>query len=128
MISRTMSLLVVLSANSFGQPQIIEDYPSHAAGNIQEVVLGLLCVIATIFIISWLVKKFKLNLAIQGPIKTIAVNQINHTSRVMLIELNEQQYLIGVTPHQIQLIDRLEQPLEHSPVSFSQKLHQASQS
>ncbi|MCF1426700.1 MAG: flagellar biosynthetic protein FliO, partial [Shewanella sp.] len=43
---------------------------------------------------------------------------------LVLVEVGKQQYLLGVTPHQINLIDKLEEPLEVKVVSFAEQLRQ----
>ncbi|MCL1141679.1 flagellar biosynthetic protein FliO [Shewanella gaetbuli] len=85
---------------------------------------GLIVVIALIFLLAYIVKKLNLAPSQHGIIKTIATTQVGHKEKIMLIEVNEQQYLVGVTASQVNLLDKMAQPVE-SNTTFAKNLQQA---
>lgn len=89
-----------------------------------RILLGLAVVLLVIVALAWLAKKLKLNTVVQGSIRTLAVSQINHQTKVILIDLDGQQYLLGVTSHNVNLIDKLDKPVDIQSDSFVQKLKQ----
>jgi len=89
---------------------------------------GLIVVIALIFLLAYIVKRLNLVPSQNALIKTIAMTQVGQKEKLMVIEINQQQYLLGVTPHQINLLDKLTQPIEASNHSFAKNLRQAKES
>ena len=89
-----------------------------------QILLGLLVVLGVIVSLALLAKKFNLNTVVQGSIRTLAVTQVSHQTKVILIDLEGQQYLLGVTSQQVNLIDKLDQPVDIKQHSFSKKLRQ----
>lgn len=47
---------------------------------------------------------------------------------MVLVEVDGQQYLLGVTPQQVNLIDKLEHPVHIEQESFASRLRQAKSS
>lgn len=86
---------------------------------------GLIVVIALIFLLAYIVKKLNLVPSQNAIIKTIAMTQVGQKEKLIVVEINQQQYLLGVTPHQINLLDKLAQPIEESSHSFAKNLQQA---
>tara|TARA_B100001094_G_C18196108_1_gene811120 strand:- start:813 stop:1184 length:372 start_codon:yes stop_codon:yes gene_type:complete len=101
---------------------------AHLGVQVMQITLGLAFVIAMIFLVAWVIKRFKLNLVMQGPIKTLAVTPLSHSSKMMLVELEGQQYLLGVTQQHVSLIDKLDQPVTCASPHFSSRLKQVQQS
>ena len=89
---------------------------------------GLIVVIALIFLLAYIVKRLNLVPSQNAVIKTIAMTQVGQKEKLMVVEINQQQYLLGVTPHQINLLDKLAQPIEESNHSFAKNLQQAKES
>ncbi|KVW99968.1 flagellar biosynthetic protein FliO [Shewanella frigidimarina] len=86
---------------------------------------GLIAVLALIFLLAYIVKRLKLVPSNGGIIKAIAVTPIGQREKVVLVEVNGQQYLLGVTSQQINLIDKLANPVEVPVSSFASRLKQA---
>ncbi|GAA0789860.1 MULTISPECIES: flagellar biosynthetic protein FliO [Pseudomonadati] len=86
---------------------------------------GLIVVIALIFLLAYIVKKLNLVPSQNAIIKTIAMTQVGQKEKLIVVEINQQQYLLGVTPHQINLLDKLAKPIEESNHSFAKNLQQA---
>ena len=74
---------------------------------------SLLLVLGCIFLFAFLVKKTNLlkNVGGKSQIKVIATQPLTNKGRVQMIEINDQQYLLGVTEHNITLLDKLDKPL-----------------
>ncbi|MDH3629982.1 MAG: flagellar biosynthetic protein FliO [Gammaproteobacteria bacterium] len=90
---------------------------------------GLLLVVMVIFVLAWLVRKFNLNQQSQnGLIKIIAGLSIGTRDRIVLLQIGEEQILVGLTPGRIEKLHTLSQPLDApegqlAPSSFAEKLN-----
>ncbi len=74
---------------------------------------GLILVVALIFLFAWLLKKFNLNQHSQnGLIRIIAGLSIGTRDRIVLIQVGEEQILLGLTPGRIEKLHSLSQPVE----------------
>ncbi|MDT8309875.1 MAG: flagellar biosynthetic protein FliO [Methylophaga sp.] len=99
------------------------------AGNLLQTLLGLLLVLALIVAMAWLVKRSQqLHGMGQQQFKVIAALPLGPREKAVLLQVGEQQFLLGVTPQNINLLSALEQPLDlnagqQSPV-FADKLKQ----
>ncbi len=91
---------------------------------------ALLLVVMVIFGLAWLVKKFNLNHQSQnGLISIVAGLSIGTRDRIVLLQVGEEQILVGLTPGRIEKIHTLSNPLDtadgQSPsASFAGKLSQ----
>lgn len=86
---------------------------------------GLILVLLVIFALTYLVKRLKLTPATQGVLKILASCPLGQKERVILVQLGEQQYLLGVTSEQVTLIDKIADPVQIDQVSFASMLKQA---
>lgn len=90
---------------------------------------GLLLIVALIFLLAWLMKKFNLNQQSQsGLIRIIAGLSIGTRDRIVLLQIGEEQILLGLTPGRIEKLHTLAQPLEVSgeqavTASFASKIN-----
>lgn len=76
---------------------------------------GLILMVALIFLLAWLMKKFNLNQQSQnGLIRIIAGLSIGTRDRIVLLQVGEEQILVGLTPGRIEKLHTLAQPLEVS--------------
>ena len=74
---------------------------------------GLLLVVLVILLFAWLVKKFNLNQQSQnGLIRIIAGLSIGTRDRIVLLQIGEEQILVGLTPGRIEKLHTLSQPLD----------------
>lgn len=84
---------------------------------------GLILIVALIFALAWLLKKFNLNQqSHSGLIRIIAGLSIGTRDRIVLLQIGEEQILLGLTPGRIEKLHTLAQPLEvtgEQPVSGS---------
>lgn len=91
---------------------------------------GLILVVLVIFLLAWLVKKFNLNQqSHNGMIRIIAGLPLGTRDRIVLLQIGDEQILLGLTPGRIEKLHTLAQPLEapDAPAvtaSFAGKLNQ----
>jgi flagellar protein FliO/FliZ len=74
---------------------------------------GLLLVVLVIFALAWLLKKFNLNQqSHSGLIKIIAGLPLGTRDRIVLLQVGEEQILLGLTPGRIEKLHTLAVPLD----------------
>ncbi|MBV7314801.1 flagellar biosynthetic protein FliO [Shewanella sp. NIFS-20-20] len=100
--------------------------PSSIA-TLASMVGGLIVVLVVIFVLAWLVRRLNLVPGQHGLMKTIAITPLGHKEKVVIMELEGQQYLLGVTAQQITLLDKLATPVAASQISFADRLKQVKQ-
>ncbi len=81
-------------------------------------VLSCFAVIALIFVLSWLLKKTNL---VPGAnisnFKTLAVLPTGPKTKLLLVQVGEEQLLIGSTPSQVNLVYKLPEPLKANNIN-----------
>ncbi len=89
---------------------------------------SLLFVIALILLLAWLLKRMRVPaFGQQKGLSIIKQLPVGTRERVMIIQVGEEQYLIGVTTQSIQLLAKLDNPLiqeELPATAFSNQLMQ----
>ncbi|MCL1050692.1 flagellar biosynthetic protein FliO [Shewanella abyssi] len=98
--------------------------PSSIA-TLASMVGGLIVVLLLIFALAYMVKRLNLVPSSQGVLKTLAVTPLGQKEKLVLVEVDGQQYLLGVTPHQVNVVDKLTTPVQLSKDSFASRLRQA---
>jgi flagellar protein FliO/FliZ len=93
--------------------------------------IGLLVVVGLVFFLAWLVKKMQLvQSSNNGLIKIVSAISVGQRERIALIQVGDEQLLIGLTPGRIDKLHTLEKAIETGdqsmPVSssFQQKFQQ----
>ncbi|MEL4429174.1 flagellar biosynthetic protein FliO [Shewanella mangrovisoli] len=86
---------------------------------------GLILVLLLIFALAYLLRRFNLVPTNHSVLKTLAVTSLGQKERLVLVQVGEQQYLLGVSGQQVNLIDKLAEPIEIESTSFADKLRQA---
>jgi flagellar protein FliO/FliZ len=83
--------------------------------NASSMILSLLMVLVLIFICALILKRF--NLVQQGvsELKMVASLPLGSKERVVVVQVGEQQFMLGVTSQQINLIETLPEPLLTKP-------------
>ena len=101
-----------------------------------NIFFSLLFVIAIILALAWLVRRFNVAQAANGQLKVIASLTAGTKEKIMVIEVGDEQHLLGVSATTINHLAKLEKPLveeakvseaqtNDSQPSFQQKLVQA---
>ena len=85
---------------------------NNVTSHLLQTTLGLLAVLAVIVAIAWAVKRFgNLRGGVQGQMKIVGGISLGTRERVVLLQVGEQQLVLGVAPGQIRTLHVLEQPL-----------------
>lgn len=93
-----------------------------------SMMMSLVTVLGIIFALAFLYKKLVLAVPGNQTIKVVSILQLGTKEKLVVVELNKQQHLIGVTAQQISLLSTLDEPLaadtksEASPALNSQLL------
>lgn len=84
--------------------------------NVAQLLLGLLLVLALILILAWLLKRLPILPNQQQPLKVIASLHLGHRERAVLVQVGDEQILLGVAQGHVSLIKKLDQPLQQAPI------------
>lgn len=95
-----------------------------------ETLLGLVFVLAIIVILAWLIKRTnRFQATANGEMKIIAGLALGPRERAVLLQVGEQQILVGVTAQQVQTLHVLDTPIKTEqatlkPIDFADKFQQ----
>lgn len=103
--------------------------PGVDAGSLLQTLFGLLLVLALIVAMAWLMKRSQQWHGVgQQQFKVIAALPLGPREKAVLLQVGEQQLLVGVTPQNVNLLATLDQPLDlnagQQSTVFSDKLKQ----
>ena len=85
---------------------------NNVTSHLLQTTLGLLAVLAVIIAIGWAVKRFgNLRGGVQGQMKIVGGLSLGTRERVVLLQVGDQQLVLGVAPGQIRTLHVLDQPL-----------------
>jgi len=104
---RTLSLAALpLHAEETTQPAV-------ASGTqLMSVVFSLLMVLAVILALAWLLRRFgQGGFSGQGDMKVVASLSLGTRERLVVVDIQGQQLLIGVTPQQIRTLHVFDEPV-----------------
>ncbi len=85
---------------------------NNITSNLLQTTMGLLAVLAVIAIAAWGVKRFgNFRTGVQGQLKIVGGVSLGTRERVVLLQVGEQQLVLGVAPGQIRTLHVLDEPL-----------------
>ncbi|MCF6440388.1 flagellar biosynthetic protein FliO [Pseudoalteromonas luteoviolacea] len=82
--------------------------------DIVTVILSLISIVALIIGLAWLVKRVNPNVGNNQDFKVIRSLPLGTRERLLVIEIDDKQHLLGVTPQNINYLYQLETPLDES--------------
>ncbi len=96
--------------------------------NVVSMLLSLVLVVVTIIALAFLVKRFNPHLATSEDFKVVRSLTLGTKERLLVVEIDNKQHLLGVTPNAINYLYELQKPLperEMTPLAkqFSQLLN-----
>lgn len=100
-----------------------EDSPvvgKHVASNMDatSMILSLLMVLILIFVSALVLKRFQPQIKYAQGLKVVTSLHLGPKEKLIVVQMGDKQLLLGVTAHQVTLIDTLDEPLEvGSPVT-----------
>lgn len=103
----------------------------NMAGNLVQTTLGLLVVLLLIGAAAWAFKRFgNAHIGAQGRMKIIGGISLGARERAVLLQVGDQQLVLGVSPGRVQTLHVLDQPLlvdekPSDPMNFSSRLQAA---
>ncbi len=101
---------------------------SSIGSSISQMALGLLLVLAVIFLLAWLMRRVT---GIQGNkqhIKILSAVNVGSRERAVLVEVAGEQLLLGVASGQVNLLHKIESPVsDEGAPNFSVSLQKAAE-
>ncbi|WP_213608805.1 flagellar biosynthetic protein FliO [Pseudoalteromonas sp.] len=79
--------------------------------DIISMVMSLGVVVVLILVLAFFVKKLNPNLTNSDEFKVVRSLPLGSRERLMVVEIDNAQHLLGVTPHSINYLHKLETPL-----------------
>ena len=77
-----------------------------------KIILGLTFILVLIFVLAWLMKKMQLTPhSGQQMIKVLSAVSVGTRDRIALVEVGDDQILVGLTPGRIQKLHTLSSPI-----------------
>ncbi|MEJ2632050.1 MAG: flagellar biosynthetic protein FliO [Acidihalobacter sp.] len=122
---------VVGSAAQAAAPQVGDPFSLASLG---QFVFGLLVVVGMIFALAWMLHRMnRIQGGVQGRMRILAGLPLGSRERVVLVQVGDEQILLGVAPGRVSRLHVLEHPLETKSVependeSFRKRLAAAMQ-
>jgi len=107
---------VVFAAEKFGAPKASETAPAVGAGGLAEVTLSLLLVLAAVFGAAWVVRRLRgFGKFGAGPLQIVTEIAVGTKERVVLVQVGNQQLLLGVAPGRVTTLHVLSEPVTTQP-------------
>ena len=100
--------------------------PSPLSNSIWQMALGLGVVLAVIFVLAWLMRRVSGVQNSKAHIKILSAVNVGAKERAVLVEVGNDQLLLGVASGQVSLLHKLETPVVDQPGNFSKSLKMAS--
>jgi flagellar protein FliO/FliZ len=97
---------VVNAEASASTPQTLQN-PS----SILSIFLSLLLVVVIIFALAFIARRFNVTQAGNGQLKVVASMAAGAKEKIMVVDVGGEQFLIGITAHNINQLAKLENPL-----------------
>lgn len=125
-------LLFFLPQQIFAE-QLKDNIPpvdAMSAGYLVKLIVVLGFILLLIFVLAWLMKKMQLTQSTQnGLIKIVSATSVGPRDRIALIQVGEEQLLVGLTPGRIEKIHTLKNCIQadqnsQQNDSFSEKFNQ----
>lgn len=114
-------LLRTLALFFFPVSSIAQDsQPFSMQGSMFSMILSLLVVVGVILVLAVVVKKLNINPTGNSNIKIVSAQPIGTKERIVVIEVNGEQHLLGVTQQSVNHLFKLDQALpEKSAINGS---------
>lgn len=89
-------------------------------GTLVQMLGGLVLVVALIMLFAWLARRLSgLQQSVSGQLRILGGLSMGTREKVVLIQVGEEQLLIGVAPGTVRTLHRLEKPIEANVVPAS---------
>jgi flagellar protein FliO/FliZ len=110
----------VFAAEKFGAPQAAESATAADAGGLAQVTLSLLLVLAVVFGAAWVVRRLRgFGKFGGGAVQIVTEIAVGTKERVVLVQVGNQQLLLGVAPGRVNTLHVLSEPVIAPPTAVS---------
>ena len=125
--SISYTLFSTLGASLFSLPVFAQSSSTtSSASSIVSIFLSLLVVVGIIFALAYVMRRFNVAHTGNGDMKVVASMVAGAKERLMVVEVGDEQYLLGITAHNINHLATLPTPIvgKHADTGeqFKQKL------
>ena len=87
-----------------------------AGGRVVEILLGLFAVLVFIGVVAWLVRRMPgLTRSADGSMRVIAGIPVGQRERIILVQVGDEQLVVGVAPGRVELLHHLTEPVSAPP-------------
>ncbi|MBA1230800.1 flagellar biosynthetic protein FliO [Pseudomonas viridiflava] len=134
-MKRFLSVLLMLPSLALGAEPVAQAAPAVAntvsggmGGQVLQLLLGLLLVVGLIFVLAWVMRRVQR----VGPnssqvIELVSTRAIGPRDRLVLVQVGNEQILLGITPGTITTLHVLKEPVqvpvrEQTTPEFAQRL------
>ncbi|MFA5371068.1 MAG: flagellar biosynthetic protein FliO [Sideroxydans sp.] len=98
---------LAIAADAVRTPYVPPPAPV-SSGNVVQVIVSLLLVLAAVLVVAWLLKRINLPQQGQGNLlKVISGVAVGQRERVVLVEVNDTWLVVGVAPGQVRALHTL---------------------
>lgn len=99
------------SAATDAEPASVSLPGGPGSGAVLEMVLGLGAVVALILVLAWAARRINVLPGQRAGMQVVAVLPLGQRERAVLVQVGEQQLLLGVSAQQVTLLERFDQPV-----------------
>ena len=116
-VNESANIAVAEKPQKTPEPLVTTQTPQvgkHVLANMDagSMIISLLMVLALIIISALVLKRFNLTQQGSSQLKVIASLSLGAKERVVVVQIGEQQLVLGVCPQQISLLQNLENPID----------------
>jgi len=107
-----LAAVAVAAEKPFAAPEVAQHAPPSTAGSLAQVTLSLLLVLALVFAAAWLMRRLRsFGKFGANTIQIIADAPLGTKERAVLIQVGQQQLLLGVAPGRVNTLHVLTEPV-----------------
>jgi flagellar protein FliO/FliZ len=120
-----------VSSLAFAETTAIGDSVTRPSEYFGQIMLSLVLVLLIIFLAAWVLRRYSRFPGVaDGNLKVIGALSVGQRERILLLQVGQEQILVGVTSNKITTLHQLEEPVQvkdNVPIGsqFSKRLQEA---
>ncbi|MFA0995525.1 MULTISPECIES: flagellar biosynthetic protein FliO [Pseudomonas syringae group] len=133
---RWLSVLLTLPSLAWAVEPVTQAAPAQVAntvsggmgGQVMQLLFGLIVVVGLIFVLAWVMRRVQRVGPNNGQvIELVSTRALGPRDRLVLVQIGNEQVLLGITPGRITPLHVLKEPVhvpvrEHTTPEFAQRL------